>query len=229
MTAFFSGQDKHRLLTKQFQRKVDLNRHITLIESTAQQNVHPLQRMIYTDMKLWLTGDLLAKGDKVMMAASVELRVPFLDRELVENVVGLHPNQKINYIANKYILRQALSGLLPPRIINRRKMGFPVPIAQWLRGPLKQFAYSQLFGPRIGERGILVPNEIKRLWDAHQTGRSNQSSILWALLVFELWLQIFFDNVALFPEEQCISRTFIQRSTEEPSSQGQVSSWYLQS
>jgi asparagine synthase (glutamine-hydrolysing) len=128
------------------------------------------------------------------MAASIESRVPFLDHHLVEFVAALPPRMKLRGFTTKWILREAVKTVLPQDILTRKKMGFPVPFAQWMRGAGADLARDVLLDPRTRQRGITDPKAIAALIDAHAVGVSDGGDALWALLNLELWYRTFIDG-----------------------------------
>jgi asparagine synthase (glutamine-hydrolysing) len=127
------------------------------------------------------------------MAASIESRVPFLDHRLVEFAAGLPPRTKLRGFTTKWILRQAMRDLLPPEILSRPKMGFPVPFARWMTGPWLQVARDVLLDSRARQRGVLEPAAVEKLIAAHAAGRATSADALWSLLNLELWYRTFID------------------------------------
>jgi asparagine synthase (glutamine-hydrolysing) len=154
----------------------------------------PLNRMLYADTKVWLADDLLVKADKMTMATGLELRVPFLDHRLVEFAATLQDSSKLNGKTGKALLRTAMRGILPDAIIDRPKKGFPVPLASWLRGPLKQFTQDHLLDPQSACARFADQHEIARIVEQHSTGRADRSQEIWTLLVFEHWHRQFIEN-----------------------------------
>jgi asparagine synthase (glutamine-hydrolysing) len=128
------------------------------------------------------------------MAHSLETRSPFLDHKLVEFAASLPPWLKLNKLKGKYLLKKAFSGLLPKEILKRKKMGFGVPLDYWFRGELKEFMYDILLGKRFIERGYFKKERIKKLLNEHVKGQADHSYRIWALLVLELWHQMFVDK-----------------------------------
>ena len=153
----------------------------------APAGASPLNRMLYADTKIWLPDDLLLKADKMTMAAGIELRVPFLDHRLVEFAAGLPDRAKLDGSTGKVLLRQAMRGSVPDAIIDRPKKGFPVPLAQWLRGPLRPFLREQLLDSGSACASYFESREVERLLQQHEQGRQDRSGELWSLLVFETW------------------------------------------
>lgn len=129
------------------------------------------------------------------MAASIESRVPFLDHPLSEWVASLPLTMKLRGTTTKWILRQAMAGRLPPPIIARRKMGFPVPVGAWLRGDWRPLLDEYVTGPRLRARGLFDAHSVGRLVGEHLRG-VNHSERLWALLTFEIWARVFLDGEA---------------------------------
>jgi len=152
-----------------------------------------LDRLLYVDVKTYL-HELLMKQDQMSMAASIESRVPFLDHHLVEFTAGLPSRLKLRGFTTKRILRESMSHLLPASILARPKMGFPVPVGSWFRGPWRGIVFELVLGERARERGIFNPEVVRRLVQEHLSGRVEHSERLWALVNFELWLRRFVDG-----------------------------------
>jgi asparagine synthase (glutamine-hydrolysing) len=152
-----------------------------------------LNRMLYTDMKTYL-HELLMKQDQMSMAASIESRVPFLDHKLVEFTVRLPERLKLRHgWTTKYVLRGAMKNVLPEEILERKKMGFPVPVGKWFRGEFRSLLDEYVLGSRAVERGIFNREFVRNLVARHQAGE-NHSERLWALVNFEMWQRRFFDR-----------------------------------
>ena len=148
-----------------------------------------LSRLLYTDLKSYLPGDILVKVDRMSMANSLETRAPLLDYRIVEFAASLPSGHKIKNGQSKYLLKQCASRILPPEVMTRPKKGFSVPLAKWLRHDLKDLAGGYLFSRTSGISEYFEPSAIERIWQAHQSARMDYSSELWSLLVFELWWQ----------------------------------------
>jgi asparagine synthase (glutamine-hydrolysing) len=151
-----------------------------------------LSQLLYADVKTYL-HELLMKQDQMSMAASIESRVPFLDHPLTEWVAGLPQTMKLRGTTTKWILRQAMQGRVPPPILQRRKMGFPVPVGSWLRGRWRPLLAEYVIGSRARARGIFEAAAVDRLVAEH-AGGVNHSERLWALLTFEIWARVFLDG-----------------------------------
>lgn len=146
-----------------------------------------LADMLRADQSTWLPDDLLTKIDRMTMASSLEARVPYLDHPLVELVARLPARMKIRGAVRKAILREAVRDLVPPEILGRRKMGFAMPLAAWMRGPLRDFVGDHLGRP--GPPGLLNRKVVERYRDEHFSGRQDRSLQLWSLVVMTLWHQ----------------------------------------
>lgn len=157
-----------------------------------------LNQLLYVDTKTYLQ-ELLMKQDQMSMAASIESRVPFLDHKLVEFTARLPERLKLRGWTTKYILRQAMSGILPETILKRPKMGFPVPIAQWFRGTHRALIDEYVLSDRAAERDLFNQDALRRIVNEHQNGVRNHSDRLWALLNLEMWLRQFIDGEASRP------------------------------
>ena len=145
------------------------------------------------DLTTYLPDDLLMLGDKMTMAASLELRVPFCDRRLVETVWSIDPKLRSGP-GLKPLLRRVMGPLLPPEILRQPKQGFMVPLAHWLRGPLAEMTGDLLSESVLRRRGLLAVAPVRRLIDDHNRGRRNHADRLFALMVLELWQRTFWDE-----------------------------------
>jgi asparagine synthase (glutamine-hydrolysing) len=147
----------------------------------------PLARMQDVDLGIYLVDDLLVKTDRLSMAHSLELRVPFLDPKVAEFAFSLPTNLKVRGFAKKRLLRQALGPLLPREILHGSKQGFSIPIAAWLRGPLEPFAREVLAPSAIARQGLLDPAAVTPILDRHCSGREDLSRQIWGLMALTLW------------------------------------------
>jgi asparagine synthase (glutamine-hydrolysing) len=143
--------------------------------------------MQYRDTKRYLPDDILTKVDRASMAVSLEVRVPFLDHRLVEFAWRLPLRFKVRGGAGKWILRQIAYKYVPSNLLERPKMGFAVPIDEWLRVPLKEWAGDLLSPQALGRGGMLDPALIARKWREHQSGERNCQYFLWNVLMFQAW------------------------------------------
>lgn len=157
------------------------------------KGAHPLNRMLYFDARVYLPGDLLVKADKMTMASSLELRVPFLDHELVELAAGMPVTAKLDGRTTKRIARAIAEPLLPREILARPKRGFPVPIEEWFAAQLDPFARRSLLSPESATAGLVDRAGVERLLDRHRAGSEDCSDRIWTLLVLEFWKRAFID------------------------------------
>ena len=157
------------------------------------QGWDPVARMQHIDLFTWLRGDILVKADKMTMANSLELRVPFLDPEVFAVASRLPYDQKITRATTKYALRRALEPIVPAHVLNRPKLGFPVPIRHWLRsGELLDWAQAMVTSSGAGD--LISLSAVRTLLDEHRTGVSDHSRRLWTVLIFMLWHAIFVEG-----------------------------------
>jgi len=161
-----------------------------LLEKNDAEDV--LDKLLYADTKTYL-HELLMKQDQMSMAASIESRVPFLDHKLVEFTARMPREMKLRGGTTKWILREAMKGVLPTEILNRPKMGFPVPIGRWFRGEFKHIVDEYVLGERTLSRGIFDTTFLRSLVAKHNTGE-NHDERLWSLVNFEIWQRRFIDG-----------------------------------
>lgn len=152
---------------------------------------------LFVDIMTYLPGDLLVKIDISSMANSLEARSPFLDHKLMEFAASIPSNLKLKGWTTKYLLKKALTKILPKDILNRRKAGFGVPIGTWFRQELKDYAYDILLSEKSLKRGYFKKEAIKRILDEHTKGKIDHGARIWSLINFELWHQMFIDNYSL--------------------------------
>ncbi|MBF0353636.1 MAG: asparagine synthase (glutamine-hydrolyzing) [Alphaproteobacteria bacterium] len=151
-------------------------------------DLHPLDQMQLLDIQNYLPGDVLAKVDRASMAMGLEVRVPLLDHRLVELAFSVRPADRFQDGQGKALLRQILGRHLPPRLFEGRpKQGFAVPIDDWLRGPLKDWA-ADLLG-RVKTNGLFDAKRVEGWWLDHQSAKRKRHHALWNLLMFQAWLQ----------------------------------------
>jgi asparagine synthase (glutamine-hydrolysing) len=173
------------------------NPHVSHMDVTAQpyresSGWDPVTRMQHVDLFTWLRGDILVKADKMTMANSLELRVPFLDPEVFRVATQIPSEQKLTRETTKYALRQALRGIVPPHVLHRRKLGFPVPIRDWLKDEMHDWARDIVHQSQTD--ALLDKAGVLRLLEEHRSGVLDHSRRIWALLVFMLWHGIFVEQ-----------------------------------
>ena len=151
-----------------------------------------LDKLLYADTKTYL-HELLMKQDQMSMAASIESRVPFLDHKLVEFTARMPREMKLRGGTTKWILREAMKGILPAEILDRPKMGFPVPVGNWFRGEFKHIVDEYVLGSRALDRGIFDAGFVRSLVARHNAGENHDERI-WSLVNFEIWQRRFIDG-----------------------------------
>jgi asparagine synthase (glutamine-hydrolysing) len=154
-----------------------------------------LNRLLDVDIQTYL-HELLMKQDQMSMAASIESRVPFLDHRLVEFTATLPERLKLRGRTTKFVLRQAMRTALPPEILSRKKMGFPVPVGSWFRGAFRRVIDEYVLSDRTASRGLFDRAYVRQLVDRHCRGGENHAERLWALVNFEVWNRLFLDGQA---------------------------------
>jgi len=148
---------------------------------------------LLADLMTYLPNDLLVKVDIASMAVSLEARSPFLDHHVIEFAASLPESLKLRRLTTKYLLKKVLRRLLPKENLNRRKMGFGVPIGHWFRGKMQPFLREVVLSEKALQRGLFKPESVRQLIDLHTTGGRDFSHQLWTLLMLELWFQRFID------------------------------------
>jgi len=149
----------------------------------------PLSLIQYLDLKTYLVGDINTKVDRASMAHSLEVREPLMDHPLVEWTATLPASFKLRAAEGKWLFKKAMQPYLPNEVLYRPKMGFAVPLALWLRGPLKERARSAVLGDSLAQTGLFDPGCLRQLFEQHQSGRRDHSAPLWSLLMFEAFVR----------------------------------------
>jgi asparagine synthase (glutamine-hydrolysing) len=160
------------------------------------QGYDKVTTMQYIDINTWLKGDILLKADRMSMANSLELRVPFLDKEVFKVAATLKANEKIVGQTTKYALREAFKDLLPPSVTSRKKLGFPVPIHYWLKDEMHDWATRLIRESQTD--AYLDKIHIAHLLDAHRKGEGDYARRLWTVLMFMMWHQVFVEEIYSF-------------------------------
>ncbi|MEX2661920.1 MAG: asparagine synthase (glutamine-hydrolyzing), partial [Vicinamibacterales bacterium] len=193
--AFFREDEKAALYTPGFRALLNggnaearLARHF---ERFASLPIH--SRMMRVDFETYLPEDVLTKVDRMSMAHSIESRVPLLDNEVIDFAATLPAHLKISEGRRKHVMKEALKGLVPDAILNRKKQGFGIPLGAWFRGGLTDVFADVLGSATTKQRGYFQPAFIERLVQEHLSGRRDHTLRLWQLLVFELWHRHYVD------------------------------------
>ena len=146
-----------------------------------------VSRLGYLDMKLYLQDDLLVKSDRMSMANSLEIRVPFLDHTFVEYAASIPSSLKLKRLETKHILKKAMAPILPPEILTRKKIGFDIPLGVWIRNELKDFVTDILSPANLNHHGFFNHAYIEKLLKEHFHGEHNHRQLLWPLIIFQFW------------------------------------------
>jgi len=190
---------REKMYTHDFLKASRRSLEVFFEQSAAERTrLSDLAYMLYLDTKYWLPDDLLLKADKMTMAASLELRVPFLDPEIVEFAAGLPDDYRIRGGQGKHILKKAMEGMLPQDIIYREKRGFPLPLREWLQGDLYEPTRDILLSHRFLDRGIVRRDYVERILASHRAGREDHSRRIFSFLTLETWMRTFPENPAVF-------------------------------
>jgi asparagine synthase (glutamine-hydrolysing) len=154
-----------------------------------------LNQMLYLDLKIFMTSLNLTYNDRMSMASSVEVRVPFLDWQMAEWLVwNVSPAMKIKGNTTKYILRKAMSGILPDPVLHQPKAGFGAPVDHWLARDLREMVDDVLSEESLKKRGFFSPAAVREIVEGQRTGTSGWSASIWQFLTLELWLRTFVDR-----------------------------------
>jgi asparagine synthase (glutamine-hydrolysing) len=191
----FDPQAKHDLYSESFLRET-ANVHASEILDPwfAHANGSGIvDAALLTDIMTYLPNDLLVKVDIATMAVSLEARSPFLDHHVIEFAASLPEKFKLRGLTTKYLLKRVLKKLLPAENLERRKMGFGVPIGHWFRGEMQSFLRETLLSQKSLGRGLFKPEAVRQLVELHTRGERDYAHQLWTLLMLELWFMRFVD------------------------------------
>jgi asparagine synthase (glutamine-hydrolysing) len=200
--SYFRRYEADRLYTPEFAATLPAERTAPGVIGRAWDGApadNLTERMLATDVETYLPGDLLVKMDIATMAHSLEVRSPFLDHVFMQDVARMPASAKLAGTTTKHLLKEAVRPWLPDGVIDRPKMGFGVPLAEWFRGALRDLPGEVLLDPGATARGWFAPDEVRRLIDEHQSSAADHSYKLWALLQLELWLRTYVDAPAPAP------------------------------
>lgn len=150
-----------------------------------------MNQLLYDDAKMYLEGDILYKVDRASMAASLEVRVPFLNRDVVDFATELPLGLKLHRLTTKYVLKKSVERILPKQIVKRPKKGFNMPVARWLTTELRDLVLDMLSEERIRQQGFFSYAYVKRLLDEHFAHRQDNRKLLWTLLIFQMWYEAY--------------------------------------
>lgn len=188
--SIMTDSQRLKLFSRSFKKELQGFSTVSLFRDHARlSSKHPLSLVHYLDLKTFLPGRILTKVDRASMAHGLEVRVPILDHLLVEWMAQLPPDLKLKQGVGKYIFKKGLRTFLPDELLYRPKMGFSIPLATWLRGPLREHTRKALLGPELEETGVFNGKFIHHMVNRHQSGAQDFSSPLWALLMFESFLR----------------------------------------
>jgi len=186
-----SSDELYRNLVSLWRRPENLVRYTeppsSLEDVMPEVMTDPAARMMVQDMRSYLPDDILCKVDRAAMSVSLETRVPFLDPQIIELSTRLPMHMKIRDNQGKWALRQILYRHVPQELIDRPKAGFAIPVGEWLRGPLRDWAEELLSEDKLIEDGLFNPEPIRRLWAEHLSGRHDRTTGIWTILMFQAW------------------------------------------
>jgi len=182
---------RKQLFSSSFQQRLQGYRAVEVMRGYAAKapTDDPLSMIQYLDMKTYLPGDILTKVDRASMAHALEVRVPLLDHKFVEWVSGLPSSSKLRNGEGKHIFKKALQPYLSDDILYRKKMGFSIPLATWLRGPLLETMRRAVLNPALLDTGIFNVNYLQQMVDEHQAGTKDHAVTLWSVLMFDAFLR----------------------------------------
>ena len=213
----FNGQLKNNLLSASTKASVDNDSSQAFrrwLEKNPQRD--DLSSMLYLDTKIWLPDNLLMKGDKMTMAASLESRIPLLDYKLIEFAASIPSHIKVKPFKTKYLLKRAYADFLPESILTRKKMGFNVPISNWFRGEQRNLITRLLLSERARSRGFLSNEFVASLLSDHLEGRTQYGNQLFILASLELWFRVFIDNNRLEYPQMSVEQLLEEEESKVP-------------
>lgn len=186
---FYGNAEKSRLFSPDFRETLAGTEQFEDIFRYVERSglTDPLQRLQYLCMKLYFQDDILVKVDRASMAHSLEVRVPFMDSGLVDYACRIQPFYKLKGIETKYVLKQALEGVLPAEIIHRRKAGFMMPVAPWLTQCMRETIEDLCSPPALAETGLFDPAYVRQIMDEHFQRKCDHRKLIYPLLCFMAW------------------------------------------
>ena len=189
MSFYFTPETKKQLYRPQTRQAVNGYSSFSVFEPFFNRNTNPdpVTRAQYIDIKTYMTEDILVKVDRMSMAHSLEVRAPLLDHKLMEFAATLPSKLKLNRKESKYILKKANEQRLPNDILYRKKQGFSIPLAKWVRTDMAGYIHDTIFNPQSSLGDYLDMDYVKKLWSSHISGLNDNASQIWNVFIFELW------------------------------------------
>jgi asparagine synthase (glutamine-hydrolysing) len=189
------GRKKRDLYTPEFEEALASSDTMDFIRPylESENGIPSLERMMFADVNTYLPFNQLVYGDRMSMAQSLEIRVPFVDQKLTQVTSGIPLQWKMQGGVTKGLFREAMASYLPKEVLKAPKRGLNLPIALWFREDLRSWVRSLLSPERLKSRGYLRPEEVEKLLTEHESGRRDHSLFIWALIVLELWHQQYMD------------------------------------
>ncbi|MMZ57733.1 Asparagine synthetase [glutamine-hydrolyzing] 1 [compost metagenome] len=205
----FAEQVKKDMLPETFFKTgmYEPTQHITAPLYKEAKYYDEVTKMQYIDIHTWLCGDILMKADKMSMANSLELRVPFVDTEVFKFAATIPTKYKVTPTTTKYLLREAMRDILPPDVQNRKKLGFPVPTRVWLRNEWYDWARELIHTAEVDQ--WVNKRFVLGMLERHREGKMDASRQLWTLLIFMLWHQIYIEEAYNIPLSSSISTKIV--------------------
>lgn len=196
---YFTRPDRKALYTQETAAAVGAHDSGDFLRGIYRESegLDPINRLAYVDMKSFLCCNVLEYADRMSMAHALELRAPFTDHRLVELSLRIPYRLKLRHGRSKWIMREAMQPFLPAEVLRKRKLGFNPPLASWLNGELKHLPAQLLSKERMRKRGFFVPGEVERIRQEHAAQRRDYSQQLWALMVFDLWFEMYQEGRSL--------------------------------
>jgi asparagine synthase (glutamine-hydrolysing) len=149
---------------------------------------------MYCDIMAYLPEDILAVTDRMSMQHALEVRVPFLDHKFFEFCATIPPEIKMKRFSKKYLMKKAVQDIVPSEVINHRKQGFVGPMTSWLKKELKTFVHDTLSENNLRKHGLLNPRTVQRVLNEHFSGREIHDTLIWSMVVFQNWYDIYMDG-----------------------------------
>jgi len=199
---YFSAAEKRELYTPEFAAQAGPRDSGDFLRELFRKGsaLDPLSRLGYVDMASFLAGNCLEYADRMSMANSLEVRCPFTDHHVMEFGLSLPFAWKYRMGRTKWIVREAMKGILPDSVLRRKKMGFNPPMPEWIGSELKHMISELLSRRAVARRGMFRPAAVEELLRAHVEGRRDNGLKIWGLLMLELWYRMYIDRVAVTPE-----------------------------